>query len=66
MLQTQKARFLCICITSVGQINMTEVGLYVWHSIIPLKFWQMAVIYFMRVVLSLLVLVPLSRLFFGW
>lgn len=65
ILQTQKARFLCICLTTAGLINLTEVGLHVWHSTIPFKFWQMGVIYFMRVTLSLIVLVPLAELFFG-
>ena len=32
----------------------TEVGIHVWHSTIPIKIWQMSVIYLMRIVLSLL------------
>jgi nucleoside recognition membrane protein YjiH len=62
---TESARFLCICLTTIGLINLTEVGIHVWHSTIPIKIWQMSVIYLMRIVLSLFILIPLSALFFS-
>ncbi len=62
---TESARFLCICLTAIGLINLTEVGIHVWHSTIPIKIWQMSVIYLMRIVLSLFILIPLSALFFS-
>ncbi len=61
---SETARFLCVCLSTVGLINLTEIGIHVWHSSIPVKFWQMAVIYLMRIIISLLILVPLSSLFF--
>lgn len=65
MLFSESARFLCICLATVGLINLTEIGIHVWHSSIPLTFWQMTVIYLMRIVLSLFILVPLSIFFFS-
>lgn len=65
MLFSESARFLCICLTTIGLINLTEVGIHVWHSTIPIKIWQMTVIYLMRIAFSLLVLMPLSFLFFS-
>lgn len=65
MLFSESARFLCICLTTIGLINLTEVGIHVWHSTIPIKIWQMTVIYLMRIAFSLLVLMPLSSLFFS-
>ncbi len=64
MLFSESARFLCICLATVGLINLTEIGIHVWHSSIPVTFWQMTVIYLMRIVLSLFILVPLSIFFF--
>lgn len=61
---TEEARFICICLTAVGLINLTEIGIHVWHSTIPLKFWQMGVLYCMRIVLSLFILVPLAGVLF--
>ena len=64
MLFSESARFLCICLTTIGLINLTEIGIHVWHSSIPVTFWQMTVIYLIRIVLSLFILVPLSSFFF--
>lgn len=64
MLFSEQARFMCACLTTTGLINLTEVGIHVWHSTIPVKFWQMTVLYIMRTLLSLFVLVPLSKFFF--
>lgn len=65
MLVSQSAKFLCICLATIGLINITEVGIHVWHSSIPISFWHMTVIYLMRIVMSLFILVPLSVLFFS-
>lgn len=63
-LSTETARFLCICLTTVGLINITEVGLHVWHSTIPISFSQMLLVYLMRIVISMFFLVPLCYIFF--
>jgi nucleoside recognition membrane protein YjiH len=62
---SDSAKFLCICLTTIGLINITEVGIHVWHSTIPVRLWQMSVIYLMRIVLSLFILIPLSSIFFS-
>jgi len=64
MLFSEQARFLCICLTATGLINLTEIGLHVWHSSIPVTFLQMSVIYLIRIVISLFILIPLALLFF--
>lgn len=62
---SEPAKFLCICLTTIGLINITEVGIHVWNSTIPVRLWQMSVIYLMRIVLSLFILIPLSSIFFS-
>ncbi|MDO5114542.1 MAG: hypothetical protein Q4D58_00455 [Synergistaceae bacterium] len=64
MLLTEQSRFICICLTMTGLINLTEVGLHVWHSNIPLRFWQMTVVYVIRIVLSIFIVIPAARFFF--
>lgn len=64
-LLTGQARFLCVALTTVGLLNMTEVGLHVWHSSIPLKFWHMLVIYAIRIIIGIIIIVPLTELLFG-
>lgn len=66
---TAQARFLCVALTTVGLLNMTEVGLHVWHSSIPLKFWHMLVVYVIRVIIGIIIIVPLTNILFsflGW
>ncbi len=63
-LVTETARFLCICLTIVGLINLTEIGIHILHSTMQIHFWQLAVIYVMRVVLSLFILIPVTYVFF--
>lgn len=63
-LLTEADRFACVCLSVVGLVNLTEVGLHVWHSNIPLKLWQMAVVYAIRVGVSALLIVPAARFFF--
>ncbi len=61
---TEADRFVCVCLSVIGLVNLTEVGLHVWHSNIPLKFWQMAAVYVMRVTISAFIVVPAARFFF--
>ena len=63
-LLTEAGRVSCVCLSVVGLINLTEVGLHVWHSSIPLKLWQMAAVYVMRIALSALIVIPAARLLF--
>ncbi|MDD4160239.1 MAG: hypothetical protein PHO18_04760 [Synergistaceae bacterium] len=65
VLFSEAGRFLCICLVTIGLINLTEIGIHVWHSSIPITFWQMTVIYVMRIVMSLFIIIPLSLLFFS-
>lgn len=65
MLVSESAKFLCVCLATIGLINITEVGIHVWHSSIPISFCHMIVIYLMRIVMSLFILVPLSHVFFS-
>lgn len=64
LLLTEQARFICICLSITGLINLTEVGLHVWHSNIPLRFWQMTVVYVMRIVMSMVIVIPAAGLLF--
>ena len=64
LLLTEQARFICICLSITGLINLTEVGLHVWHSNIPLRFWQMTAVYVMRVFLSAIVVIPAAGVLF--
>lgn len=64
LLLTEQARFICICMTFCGLINLTEVGLHVWHSNIPLSFGQMTAVYVIRVFLSLALIIPAALLLF--
>ncbi|WP_281679835.1 YjiH family protein [Synergistes jonesii] len=64
LLLTEQACFICICLSITGLINLTEVGLHVWHSNIPLRFWQMTAVYVMRVFLSAIVVIPAAGVLF--
>lgn len=64
VLLTEAGRFMCICLTTVGLINLTEVGIHLWHTTIPIRFWHLAVIYLMRITMSLFILIPITYLFF--
>ena len=35
-----------------------------WHSNIPLRFWQMTVVYVMRIVMSMVIVIPAAGLLF--
>lgn len=64
-LLTESARFTAICMAAVGLINLTEIGLHVVDSTVPLKMWQMTVIYFMRASLSLIIILPAAAIIFN-
>lgn len=64
LLLTEQARFICICLSVTGLINLTEVGLHVWHSNIPLRLWQMTAVYVMRIILSMFIVIPAAKIFF--
>ena len=63
-LLTEAGRVSCVCLSVIGLINLTEVGLHVWHSNIPLKLWQMAAVYIIRIAVSAFVVIPAARLLF--
>lgn len=61
-LLTEEARFICVCLTVTGLINLTEVGLHVWHSNIPLGFFRMSAVYVIRILLSIFIIIPAARI----
>ena len=61
---TEQGRFICICLSVTGLINLTEVGLHVWHSNIPLRLWQMTAVYVMRIILSMFIVIPAAKIIF--
>ena len=64
-LLTAGGRFSCVCIAVVGLVNLTEVGLHVWHSNIPLKFWQMAAVYAIRIAVAAVIVIPTAEILFN-
>ena len=64
LLLTEQSRFICICLSMTGLINLTEVGLHVWHSNIPLRFWQMTAVYVTRIILSMIIVIPAAGILF--
>ncbi len=64
LLLAEAGRVSCVCLSVIGLINLTEVGLHVWHSNIPLKLWQMAAVYIIRIAVSAFVVVSAARLLF--
>ncbi|MEG1602670.1 MAG: YjiH family protein [Cloacibacillus sp.] len=57
------AKFMCACISGTGLIYMTEVGVLILQSSIPLGFWKLTGIYFIRAVLSIFLLAPFAWYF---
>lgn len=57
------AKFMCACISGTGLIYMTEVGVLILQSSIPLGFWKLTGIYFIREVLSIFLLAPFAWFF---
>lgn len=54
------AKFMCAGISGTGLIYMTEVGVLILNSTIPLGFWKLTGIYFIRAVLSVFLLAPFA------
>ena len=64
ILLEEAGKFICICISTVGLVNLTEIGLHVWHSTIPLSFKDMLVIYIIRIVISFIIIIPVANYIF--
>ena len=64
VLLSPEARYICVAISAVGLINLTEVVIHVWHTEIPLSFAQMLAIYFMRIIFSLFLIIPVASCIF--
>lgn len=62
-LTTSAAKFMCAGISGTGLIYMTEVGVLIMNSSIPLNFPKLAVIYLIRAVLSVFLLAPFAWVF---
>ena len=60
---TDAARFMCAGISATGLIYMTEVGVLILNSSIPLSFVKLTVIYIIRAVLSVFLLAPFAWYF---
>jgi nucleoside recognition membrane protein YjiH len=60
---TDAARFMCAGISATGLIYMTEVGVLILNSSIPLNFAKLTVIYIIRALLSIFLLSPFAWLF---
>ena len=60
---TVPAKFMCACISGTGLIYMTEVGVLILNSSIPLSFAKLTGIYFIRAIFSIILLTPLVWLF---
>lgn len=61
--QTDAARFMCAGISATGLIYMTEVGVLILNSSIPLNFVQLTAIYVVRAFLTILLLSPFAWYF---
>lgn len=62
-LTTPAAKFMCAGISGTGLIYMTEVGVLIMNSSIPLNFPKLAAIYLIRAVLSVFLLAPFAWIF---
>jgi nucleoside recognition membrane protein YjiH len=61
--QTDAARFMCAGISATGLIYMTEVGVLIINSSIPLNFVKLTFIYIVRALLTILLLSPFAWYF---
>jgi nucleoside recognition membrane protein YjiH len=59
------AKFMCAGISATGLIYMTEVGVLILNSRIPLGVGKLTGIYAMRAVFSVFLLAPLALFFAG-
>jgi nucleoside recognition membrane protein YjiH len=64
-LQSEAARFMCAGISGTGLIYLTEVGVLILNSKIPLNILKLTVIYLIRAVLTVFLLSPLAWIFCG-
>jgi nucleoside recognition membrane protein YjiH len=62
-LSSETARFMCAGISATGLIYMTEVGVLILNSSIPLNFVKLTVIYIIRAVLTVFLLSPFAWYF---
>jgi nucleoside recognition membrane protein YjiH len=60
---TDAARFMCAGISATGLIYMTEVGVLILNSSIPLSFFKLTVIYVIRALLTVFLLSPFAWYF---
>ncbi len=61
--QTDVARFMCAGISATGLVYMTEVGVLILNSSIPLGFGKLTAIYFIRAILTVFMLTPFAWYF---
>ena len=59
-LKTEAARFMCAGISATGLVYMTEVGVLILNSSIPLGVGKLTAIYFMRAVATVFLLAPFA------
>lgn len=59
-LQTEAARFMCAGISATGLVYMTEVGVLILNSSIPLGVGKLTAIYFMRAIATVFLLAPFA------
>lgn len=62
-LETDAGRFMCAGISATGLVYMTEVGVLILNSSIPLGFGKLTAIYFIRAVFSVFLLAPFAWYF---
>lgn len=62
-LKTEAARFMCAGISATGLVYMTEVGVLILNSSIPLGVGKLTAIYFMRAVATVFLLAPFAWYF---
>lgn len=60
---TDAARFMCAGISATGLVYMTEVGVLILNSSIPLGFGKLTAIYFIRAILTVFLLSPFAWFF---
>jgi nucleoside recognition membrane protein YjiH len=60
---TDAARFMCAGISATGLVYMTEVGVLILNSSIPLNFAKLTVIYIIRAILTVFLLSPFAWYF---
>lgn len=60
---TDAARFMCAGISATGLVYMTEVGVLILNSSIPLGFGKLTAIYFIRAIFTVFLLAPFAWYF---